>query len=482
MGLSFDPIAWRSGLASRAAVLIDGAEYYAAARAAMAKARRSIHLLNWTFESRTRLDPDLDETIGDLLKRLAALGLDVRVLVWKAAFAVAASQEFFPLRDRRSFQGTAVKFVLDARHPFGACHHQKVLVIDDAVAFCGGADFGQDRWDTPEHRDEDPRRARPGRSGRHFDSRHEVMALMDGAPAAALGVLFRARWRQATGETPLPPGAAIPAAWPDAIAPDFSDARISLSRAAAEWRGQEEIRETQALTIASIGAARRCIYLENQYFTSPVAAEALADRLADADGPEVVLISTQHSPNWFDRMTMDRARGDFIHRLQRADRSGRFHVYSPVTSGGRIIIVHAKVAIIDDVFVRVGSANINNRSVGFDSECDVVIHAENDANRRAVGRLRARLVQHWLGCSVAELDRAIEGEGCLGAAIETLRAAGFDRLRPISPAHLGPIASFIAAFHLGDPLGPADSFRPLLRRRRLAGEVADVAARLRNAP
>jgi phosphatidylserine/phosphatidylglycerophosphate/cardiolipin synthase-like enzyme len=448
----------------------------------MARAQRSIHLLNWTFESCTRLDPNLDETIGDILKRLAASGLDVRVLVWRAAFAVAASQDFFPLRDRRCFQGTAVKFVLDGRHPFGACHHQKVIVIDDALAFCGGADFGQDRWDTPEHLDDDARRVRPGRSGGHFDSRHEVMALMDGAPAAALGELFRDRWRRATGETLSAPEEAMPAAWPEAIAPNFTDARMSLARAAAEWRGQEEIRETQALTVASIGAARRCIYLENQYFTSPVAAEALADRLADADGPEVVLVSTQHSPSWFDRLTMDRARGDFIRRLRRADRHGRFHVYSPVTAHKRIIIVHAKVAIIDEVFVRIGSANMNNRSVGFDSECDAVIHAENDANRRAVEQLRARLVRHWLGCSQAELDRALEGEGFLGAAIESLRAVGFDRLRPITPALLGPIASFIAAFHLGDPLGPADSFRPLLRRQRLAGEVAEVAARLRDTP
>jgi phosphatidylserine/phosphatidylglycerophosphate/cardiolipin synthase-like enzyme len=406
----------------------------------------------------------------------------VRILVWKAAFAVAAGQDFFPLRDRRTFRGSAVKFVLDGRHPFGACHHQKAIVIDDEVAFCGGADFGQDRWDTPEHLDEDRRRLRPGRSGRHFDSRHEVMAVMDGAPAAALGELFRDRWRRATGEALPAPEAATPEAWPEAIAPNFTDVRVGFSRAAAVWRGQEEIRETQALTIASIAAARRCIYLENQYFTSPVAAEALADRLADTDGPEVVLISTQHSPSWFDRLTMDRARGDFIRRLRRADRNGRFHAYYPVTAHWRIVIVHAKVAIIDDAFVRIGSANMNNRSGGFDSECDVFVEAESEANCRAVDRLRKRLVQHWLGCSPSELDQAIEGAGRLGAAIEDLRAVGFDRLRPITPALLGPIASFIAAFHLGDPLGPADSFRPLLRRQRLAGEVAEVAARLRDTP
>ncbi|HEY2480810.1 MAG TPA: phospholipase D-like domain-containing protein [Caulobacteraceae bacterium] len=485
MALSFDRILWRSGAAPRASVLVDIEAYYAAAKAAMERAQRSIHLLNWAFESRTRLQPRAQgadvagEHIGDLLKRLAAAGLDVRVLCWKTALPVAATQDFFPLQDRRSFRDSAVKFVLDGGHPYGACHHQKILVVDDAVAFCGGADFGQDRWDTAGHLDDDPRRVVPGRPNRHFDSRHEVMALIDGPPAAALGELFRDRWRRATGEVLPSRPLAAPQAWPEGE-PEFRDINVGIARTVGAWRSWPEVRETQALTIASIAAARRCIYLENQYYTSPVAAEALASRLAEADGPEVVLVTTQHSPHWFDRMTMDRARGAFIGRLQRADQYGRFHIYSPTTEQGRSIIVHAKVAIIDDVFVRVGSANMNNRSVGFDTECDVFFEAESAENRQAVEQLRGRLVRHWLGCLRPELEAALErAGGRLGAAIEGLRAAGYGRLAPVTPAFLGPVASFIAAFHLGDPLGPADSFRPLLRRRRLADEVAEVAARLR---
>ena len=479
MGLNFEPTLWRAGVAPRAAVLVDIADYYAAARMAMIGARRSIHLLNWTFESRTRLDPvaEPDELMGHLLKRLAASGLDVRVLVWKAALPVAAGQDFFPLRDRGSFRNSAVKFVLDGVHPIGACHHQKAVVIDDVLAFCGGADFAPDRWDTPEHLDDDPRRLKPGQTRRHFDSRHEVMAVVDGPPAADLGALFRDRWRRATGETLTPPTTALPAPWPANVEPMFRGARVGLSRAAPAWRGEAEVTETQALTIASIAAAKRCIYLENQYFTSPVAAEALAERLEDPGGPDVVLISTRHSPHWFDRLTMDRARGDFVRRLRRADHHNRFHIYSPATRLGRIIVVHAKVSIIDDVLVRIGSANMNNRSGGFDTECDVTIQAESAADRATVERLRGAFVQHWLGCSQAELEGALEREGRLGAAVEALRAVGFNRLRPVTPAILGPAASFIAAFHLGDPVGPADSFRPLLRRRRLAEEVAEVAER-----
>ena len=367
-----------------------------------------------------------------------------------------------------------MKFVLDGKLPFGACHHQKMIVIDDALAFCGGADIGPDRWDTPAHCDDDPRRLKDGRHKASYNSRHEVMCLVDGAPAATLGELFRARWRRATGETiakPLP----VAPAWPDDVAPALTDVRVGVSRTAAHWRGEEGSRETLDLSLASIAAARRCIYLENQYFTSPVVARALAARLQEPEGPEVVLISTQRSPSWFDHLTMDRTRSNFIRTLQDADHHGRFRIYSPVTTLGRIIIVHAKFAIIDDDFLRVGSANMNNRSTGFDTECDVAFFAgDSAANREMIAGLRVRLVAHWLGCANETAQAAIESEGSLGGAIEALRATGHVRLRPIPTVPLGPASTAIAALHIGDPLTPADSFQPWKRPKLLSEAVAGL--------
>jgi phosphatidylserine/phosphatidylglycerophosphate/cardiolipin synthase-like enzyme len=302
------------------------------------------------------------------------------------------------------------------------------------------------------------------------------MALVDGPPAASLGALFRDRWRRATGESLPQPPAGASTAWPDGVEALLTDVKVGVSRASAVWKNYPETREARALSIASIAAARRCIYLENQYFTSPVVAEALALRLAEPDGPEVVLICTTQSPSWFDQLTMDRTRSDFIRRLESADRYGRFHIYSPSTSGGRVIIVHAKLAIIDDDFLRVGSANMNNRSTGFDTECELSFQANSEANRAAIDGLRTRLVAHWLGCPQAELDAALAREGSVGAAIEALRATGHNRLNPIKPRALGPLATFIAAFHIGDPLTPGDSLRLWRRRPRLAAEVAAVSA------
>lgn len=94
----------------------------------------------------------------------------------------------------------------------------------------------------------------------------------------------------------------------------------------------------------------------------------------------MVLISTEHSPSYFDQMTMDRTRLAFLDRLRKADRHNRMKMYCPVTAMGLPIIVHAKLTIIDDQLMRIGSANINNRSLGFDPECDLSLEAATDAS------------------------------------------------------------------------------------------------------
>lgn len=473
---------WKTESSTRAALLIDMADYFDAAMDAMRTAKHCVYLLNWAFEANTLFHPQPggggadSDRIGNFLVELAEKpGLAVRVLCWDSAMPVAATQHFFPFMDRRAFAGSKVRFVLDGKLPAGACHHQKMIVIDDALAFAGGGDIGPDRWDTPEHLDDNPRREKTRRDNRCFDSRHEVMGLVDGRAAAALGELFRERWLRATGETLAPCPAVRKPRWPGKVAPAFTDIRAGVSRTAAAWRSYPQVRECEALHVASVRAAKSCIYMENQYFTSPLIARELAHRLAAPDGPEVILISTERSPSYFDQMTMDRTRLAFIQTLRSADRHGRFQVYSPVTTLGLTIIVHAKLTIIDDTLLRIGSANINNRSLGFDTECDLSLEAvgpDSGANRAQITRLRNELLAHWLGCSQSTVDDTITALGGVGAALEALRNGGHCRLRPIKPAPLAPLAAFVAAFHLGDPVGPKDSWRPWKRKRAVAAEAA----------
>ena len=473
---------WRRARSPRVSFLVDSAAYFATAMSAIRQARHSILLLGWGFDPRTRLHPGAEEVvgaadeIGNVLKALADRrpDLDVRVLIWKSALPISASQHFFPHRARSWFRGSPVRFRLDASVPYGACHHQKVLVIDDKVAFCGGGDFSVDRWDTPAHLDEDPRRVMPG--GGLPAPRHEVMMMVDGDAARALGDLARLRWLRSAGHAvAAPPEGLTHDPWPEWLAPDLEQVDVAFARTEPAWRGQPEVNEVERLHLASIRQARRWIYLENQYFTSPVIGEALAVRLAEPDGPEVVLISTKHSPSYFDRMTMDRTRADLLRRLWAADLHGRFRAFYPVTSAGTPIIVHSKVSVIDDRLVRIGSANLNNRSSGFDTECDAAIEAGSPAEEAAIAGFRARLLSHFVHAPAEDVEMLIREQGLLGA-VDQLVKADVSRLAKLEPLPMGPMASLIANYHLGDPLDPRDSWRPLLRRRRLEAEVAAVAA------
>lgn len=478
--LQADRTCWRVEKAHRAAVLVDSGAYFAAAIAALNHARHSVLLLGWGFDPRTRLTPDSEghehgpDEIGALLIRLAAQRpeLDIRVLIWKSALPVSISQHFFPHRARWWFAGTRVHFELDASVPFGACHHQKVLVIDDAIAFVGGGDFGVDRWDSTRHLDHDLRRSMPG--GAEHAPRHEAMMLVDGDAARALGDLARRRWADAGLEAPsaVEPADRDPARqdpWPNLVKPQWRDVPIAIARTQPAWRRNAEVREIEALHLDCIRRARRLIYLENQYFTSVPIGEALAERLAEPDGPEVVLISSAHSPSYFDRWTMDRTRWRLVERLMAADRHGRFRAYCPHTSQGHPIIVHAKLSVIDDQVLRVGSANLNHRSAGFDTECDLALSAQpGTPEAAAIGAVHARLIGHFLGVGGPAVEAAIaEAGGRLIGALDRLNTGRHARLRPLQPVLMGPLARIISAFHLGDPITPADSFKPLLRRRLL---------------
>lgn len=490
---------WRAERAFRAALIVDMAAYFKAAREAIGQARRTVHLLGWAFDPDTFVEPDREgggparDAIGPRLRRLAIErpDLDVRVLIWKSALPVAASQRFFPHRAKRCFKGSPVRFLLDAKTPLGACHHQKALVIDDALAFAGGGDIAPDRWDTLDHLDHNPHRHT--RSGGYYRPRHEVMSVFDGPAAAAMGELFRDRWETATGERPAPapaPEPHVPDLWPPCESVDLRDVCVGVARTQPRWRGRPEIREVEALHLSSIAAARTTIYMENQYFTSPVIAESLAARLAEPEGPEVVLVSTHDSPSWFDRATMDRTRLAFLQRLKLADEAGRsgggkLHAFSPVTQDGTNIIVHAKLTFIDDALMRVGSANINNRSMGFDTECDLAFEAQDGAQgdeaRRVIRRLRTHLLAHWLSVEAQALDAALARTGSLGLAIKAMDAPEVRRLRPLEPAPIGPLRELIARFHLGDPSGPGDSWAPWGRRAALHRDLARISMQLARA-
>ena len=123
---------------------------------------------------------------------------------------------------------TGVRFGFDDHHPVGASHHQKVVVVDDQLAFCGGIDLTGHRWDTSAHRPDEPARKTP--IGEVYEPYHDVQAMVMGPPAMSLGTLARDRWR-ALGEYRLPPvNKSAEPLWPPDITPDFTDVDVAIAR------------------------------------------------------------------------------------------------------------------------------------------------------------------------------------------------------------------------------------------------------------
>jgi phosphatidylserine/phosphatidylglycerophosphate/cardiolipin synthase-like enzyme len=472
---------WRTAKADRAAFLIDTEAYFTAAFAAMQKARRSILLLGWGFDPRTRLfpdgydGPDDPDEVGHILLKLADArpDLEIKLLIWKSALPISATQEFFPHKSRKWFKNTRVDFRLDDAVPMGACHHQKVLIIDDRLAFCGGGDICVDRWDSPGHLDDDQRRIMPKQEC--HAPRHEVMMMVDGDAARALGELARERWRLGTGETLDVPPDAGGDPWPDHVPAHLVDAEIGIARTMPAWKKRPVVTEIRDLHLACIAKARKTIYLENQYFTSPIITEALAQRLAEPDGPEIVLITTGQAPSWFDQATMDRSRGAMVWRLKAADIFGRFRAFSARTPRGMDIVVHSKTSIFDDSLARVGSANLNNRSFGFDTEVELSAVGTTDEACAHIAAFRDRLIGHFIGATGDMVAKARNDLGGLIPAIDALNRDG--RLGPIDVARQTPFAEFIARYHLGDPSDVSDSWRLARRRERLFAEARQLAER-----
>jgi phospholipase D1/2 len=217
-----------------------------------------------------------------------------------------------------------------------------------------------------------------------------------------------------------------------------------------------------------IASARHTLYIENQYFTAPRLAAALEKRLAEPDGPEIVLVLRLLSHGWLEEHTMHVLRTKLIQRLQRADAHKRFRVYYPHIPGladGCCLDVHSKLMIADDALLRIGSSNLCNRSMSVDTECDVVVEARGRAPVAAAIRdFRARLVAEHLGVPPAAVGRELAASGSLRATIDALAGEG-RTLKPLADLPHWPEA-IVNVAAVADPEEPI-ALQALLDEREI---------------
>jgi phospholipase D1/2 len=282
--------------------------------------------------------------------------------------------------------------------------------------------------------------------------------MVDGPAAAALGELACERWRRATDRAPhVVPGDSTPDPWPESVRPDLTGVEVAIARTEPNYAGRQAVHEVRQLYCDAIAAARRWIYIENQYFTSKAVGEALAARLAERDGPEIVVVTRRHGGGWLEQNTMEVLRSRLVRQLLDSERSGRLKFYCPEDARleGECIDLHSKLMIVDDRLLRIGSANLANRSMGLDTECDLAIEADSAEIAHSIGALRARLLGEHLGVAPELVAREIERHGSLVTAVEALRG-NHRSLEPLDAGVASDLEALVPEAAVIDPERPVD--------------------------
>ena len=329
-------------------ILVDGAPALPEIERAIRGARRHVHIAGWSITPHFALTRDEPPVVLRELLADAAERVDVRVLMW----AGAPPHTFAP--DRR-----AVRAACDARSRAMHCHHEKLVIVDDEIAFVGGIDLtqlGGDRYDTNAH----PARGRLGW--------HDASSRVRGPAVADVAAHFAARWSEVTGE----PVAAQPAQ-PPAPAGDL-DVQVVRTVPERQYgflpRGDFRILEAY---LRALRSAQRLVYLESQFLWAPEIVDLLAAKLRNPphDDFRVVVVLPSKANNG-----QEDTRGQLA-ILADADRGAhRFLAATISARTGRTVdrvYVHAKVGVVDDRWLTIGSANLNAHSMFNDSEMNIVL-------------------------------------------------------------------------------------------------------------
>ncbi|HEX3724289.1 MAG TPA: phosphatidylserine/phosphatidylglycerophosphate/cardiolipin synthase family protein [Nitrolancea sp.] len=384
---------------NRITPLIDGGEFFPALREALEQAQQYVYIAGWFLTPYIPLGRHDFEDIQEsrLLPLLVetARRVPVRILLWSGAPLLIQPSTRLTRAVQRVIEregGGDLLCRLDSTARITHCHHQKAIVVDGQVAFVGGMDlttYQGDRWDVAGH---------PLRAGVNW---HDVQLRIQGEAVADVEQNFRQRWVASTGDDQLPHREPqVDPAW-------NTPAQIvrTIPAETYPFAPHGEFGIYHAYTTA-LRQAQRLIYLENQYLWSPEIVDALKEvmeqRHTDPFRIVIVLPARAYSGKWDN--------DDHVKKLREADGGrGIISFYSPYASGPaagsyafkyRAVYVHAKVAVIDDEWFTVGSANLNERGLITDSEMNVLAH-----DRSIACDLRLRLWAEHLGMAREELEQ-----------------------------------------------------------------------------
>ncbi|MET0287287.1 MAG: phospholipase D-like domain-containing protein [Polyangiales bacterium] len=399
-------------------LLVDADDYFRAFYRAASRAENTILLSGWQFDSGVALLRGAEaEQAGapvTLLKFLNELcrrkpTLRIWILAWDFSMVFAAEREWMQNVVFEWSSHENLQFRFDSNHVERGCHHQKFVVIDGELSFLGGLDLCEDRWDTRQHKAENPLRVSRDEPHKPF---HDIQLYLRGQQVAkALTDLFLGRWDRAGGEPiALPPlDAPAPRVGVDGLLPlPASEVALSRTDPYGTPGGPKLCEEIRVLHEDAIAAAERSIYIETQYFSAQSIYEALEKRLREPRGAlEIVLVLNMRGETLKEQAAVGLAQAQNIARLRKvaSETAHQLGIYYTLPScetpetQERATYIHSKLMIVDDRFLTVGSANLTNRSMAVDTELNASIESESaeTALGLAIRKVRANLLAEHTG-------------------------------------------------------------------------------------
>jgi phosphatidylserine/phosphatidylglycerophosphate/cardiolipin synthase-like enzyme len=357
---------------------VDGSSAFPTLVEAIRGARSHVHLAGWHFTPELELE---GTTLRELLAETAER-VDVRVLQWAGAPLPLFHPDRREVREGRErlSRGTRIRHELDARERPMHCHHEKLAIVDGEVGFVGGIDLsllGGDRRDDSAH----PPKGELGW--------HDAASRLEGPAVGDVAAHFAMRWAEVTGDE-------LSGANPG----ERGDVELQVVRTVPNNvydhlpHGDFTILESY---LRAVRSAERLIYLESQFLWSPELVSVLADKLRNPphDDFRLVVLLPARAKNG-----QEDTRGQLGVLIDADAGAGRFlacTLWQP-GPGGKPVYVHAKIGIVDDRWLTIGSANLNEHSFFNDTEMNVVTH-----DPRLARETRLRLWAEHLECDPAEL-------------------------------------------------------------------------------
>jgi phosphatidylserine/phosphatidylglycerophosphate/cardiolipin synthase-like enzyme len=448
---------------TRAGLVVDARDYYLTVYRALLGAQRYALIAGWQFDSSVELVRGADaeglKTPTRLLELLEHVTrerpeLHIYILSWDFSLVFALEREWLQRVKFDWMTSAQIRYVFDSQHPSGGSHHQKLVIVDGAIAFTGGIDLCESRWDNRAHPPHDPLRMNP--NGEPQKPYHDVMGYASGPAVQALEALFRTRWQRATGqalELPAPiEGQSIEVV--GAVPVPCDSMGISMTLGAHEPSHTPGVEQIRALYESAIADAEQLIYIETQYFTSKVVLAALCARLErPGEKLAIVIVMPEGGDTPKENFALGDAQAWTLATLARCAREHNhtLRVLSSVDHDAQGVasatFIHSKILLVDDRFLCVGSANCTNRSMSLDSELAFAWECKGEGTpmHASIAKVRASLLAEHAGIAdesaLVPLDMLIEQ---LDALIGKSKLK--HRSVPESPSGISPSPILTRAF------------------------------------